>query len=301
VSQFARALGELNIDIFSANTPQAKGRVERMNRTLQDRLVKELRLQGICDMAGANVFAPQFMADYNRRFGRDPFSPEDAHRPLLEGQDLERIFTWRESRTLCRNLVVHFKRRTYLIEPNPETLDLARRRVRVDVHEAADGTVVIRFEGSSLPCDVLDKQPHVGAGDVVEHKRLGAVLSLIQSGQAHRDDRRLASRKLTLRDKARLREMQALAAEGPSVTRPLPATPASGPALPASNRNDRLAVMRDFFEGSGHFNPAVRTGVGAKLSIATDESFPTLPSTSTLTSILERWWKTDVSDWRRRR
>jgi hypothetical protein len=65
VTQFGRALGQLNIDIICANTPQAKGRVERMNSTLQDRLVKELRLRAISTMEAGNAFAPTFIEDFN--------------------------------------------------------------------------------------------------------------------------------------------------------------------------------------------------------------------------------------------
>jgi hypothetical protein len=81
VTQFGRAVAELNIDIICANTPQAKGRVERMNQTLQDRLVKELRLAGVSTMADGNAFAPRFMEDFNRRFARIPHNPHDVHRP----------------------------------------------------------------------------------------------------------------------------------------------------------------------------------------------------------------------------
>jgi hypothetical protein len=109
VTQFGRALTELNIDIICANSPQAKGRVERMNKTLQDRLVKELRLHGISTMEAGNGFLPEFMEDYNRRFGRAPKSAHDAHRQLRGDEDLSRIFTWQEERTMSRNLVVHFK------------------------------------------------------------------------------------------------------------------------------------------------------------------------------------------------
>ncbi len=70
ISQFGRALAELNIDIICANSPQAKGRVERMNQTLQDRLVKELRLRGISTMEAGNAFVPEFMESFNRRFAR---------------------------------------------------------------------------------------------------------------------------------------------------------------------------------------------------------------------------------------
>src|ERR1700747_1086050 len=100
---------ELSIEIICANTPQAKGRVERMNKTLQDRLVKELRLCGISTMAAGNAFLPEFMEDYNRRFGRTPKNSHDAHRPLRSDEDLSRIFTWQEERMMSRNLVVHFK------------------------------------------------------------------------------------------------------------------------------------------------------------------------------------------------
>jgi hypothetical protein len=99
VTQFGRALGELNIDIICANSPQAKGRVERMNKTLQDRLVKELRLRGIATMEAGNAYLPTFMDDYNRRFGRPPRNAHDAHRPLRGDEDLRRIFSWQEERT----------------------------------------------------------------------------------------------------------------------------------------------------------------------------------------------------------
>ena len=69
VTQFGRALGDLNIDIICANTPQAKGRVERVNRTLQDRLIKEMRLMNISDAEQGNKFLPEFMAKFNKKFG----------------------------------------------------------------------------------------------------------------------------------------------------------------------------------------------------------------------------------------
>ena len=92
-TQFGRALYELNIESICANTSQAKGRVERMNGTLQDRLVKELRLHGVHTMEAANAFAPAFMADFNTRFAKAPRSDFDAHRPLRGDEDLARIFS----------------------------------------------------------------------------------------------------------------------------------------------------------------------------------------------------------------
>lgn len=203
LTQFGRALCDLNIDIICANTPQAKGRVERMNQTLQDRLVKELRLRGISNMEDGNAFLPEFMVDHNRRFARAPQSAHDAHRPLQPGEDLVQTFSWQEERTMSRNLTVHFKRVTYLIEPGPETLPLGGRRVQV--REWEDGRVEIQCEGRTLPYSIFDKNPHVAAGAIVENKRLGAVLAVIQAGQDQRDRSRLASRKLTLRQKDRIR------------------------------------------------------------------------------------------------
>ena len=86
------------------NTPQAKGRVERANKTLQDRLVKELRLQGISTIAAGNEALPAFLADYNDRFGKEPRNPKNLHRPLSAGDDLTDVFAWREERTVSSNL-----------------------------------------------------------------------------------------------------------------------------------------------------------------------------------------------------
>src|SRR5206468_2499859 len=82
------------IDSLCANSPQAKGRVERANGTLQDRLVKELRLRGLSTPAAAEPFLPVFMADYNRRFATPARVAYDAHRPLLPSEDLTEIFTF---------------------------------------------------------------------------------------------------------------------------------------------------------------------------------------------------------------
>ena len=202
LTQFGRALADLNIDIICANTPQAKGRVERMNKTLQDRLVKELRLRGISNMDDGNAFLPEFMADYNRRFARAPQSAHDAHRPLQAGEDLAQTFSWQEERTMSRNLTVHFKRVTYLVEPGPETLPLGGKRVQV--RESEDGRVEIRCAGRTLPFSIFDKNPQVAQGAIVENKRLGAVLAVIRAAQDERDRTRLASKKLTIREKQRI-------------------------------------------------------------------------------------------------
>jgi len=207
ITQFGRALSELNIDILCANTPQAKGRVERAHLTLQDRLVKELRLRGLSTPEAGNAYLPEFLADYNERFAREPRSAHDAHRPLREDEDLGRIFTWQEQRKLSKNLTLNYKRVMYLVEPGPETLRLTGERCCV--HEYDDGRVELRHAGQLLPCSVFfDKDPHVSQGAIVANKRLSAALIQIQADQRERDRQRLASPKLTLRQKARIRADQ---------------------------------------------------------------------------------------------
>ena len=115
-TQFGRALEGLEIEAIHARTPQAKGRVERANQTLQDRLVKELRLRGINDMESANAYLPEFMADFNQRFAVAPSSEEDAHRPLLHSpRELDLLLSEQEERTLSKNLTVQYRNIAYQI------------------------------------------------------------------------------------------------------------------------------------------------------------------------------------------
>ncbi len=215
VTQFGRALSELNIEILCANTPQAKGRVERAHLTLQDRLVKELRLRGLSTPEVANAYLPEFLAEYNERFACEPQSPYDAHRPIRDDEDLDLIFTWQERRKLSRNLTLHYKRVTYLVEPRPETLALAGERCRV--HEYEDGHIEIRHSGQPLACRAfLKRDPHVTQAAIVANKRLEAALIKVRSDQQERDRRRLASPRLTIRQKNRIRAAMARAdAAGP--------------------------------------------------------------------------------------
>ena len=97
MTQFGRPLHALNIDIICAHTSQAKGRVERAHKTLQDRLVKELRLAGARTLAEGNALLPAFMADYNARFAKLPANKKDLHRPLRVGDDLETRLPGRRS------------------------------------------------------------------------------------------------------------------------------------------------------------------------------------------------------------
>src|SRR5205809_884351 len=155
LSQFGRALRELNIDLLCARSPEAKGRVERANGTLQDRLVKELRLRGLNDPVAAAPFLPEFMADYNRRFAKPPAVAYDAHRPLRPGDDLTQLFTLQETRRISRQLTVHYKRDFYVLD---DTVATRRRRgATVVVSEAEDGTVTMRINGRVLAARLYPK------------------------------------------------------------------------------------------------------------------------------------------------
>src|SRR5439155_16569730 len=131
MTQFGRALHALNIDIICANSSQAKGRVERANGTLQDRLVKEMRLRGINSIAAGNAFLPGFMDAYNVRFAKAPFDDRDLHRPLADHDDLDDAFAWKEERTVSMNLTLQYDKVLFLLEPTAITRSLARKRVTV--------------------------------------------------------------------------------------------------------------------------------------------------------------------------
>lgn len=190
-TQYGRALFELNIDILCANSSQAKGRVERANLTLQDRLVKELRLRGISTREAANAFAPQFMADFNGRFAKPPRRDFDAHRPVRADEDLDLIFTWRLQRKVSLSLTLQHERVIYLLQDTPANRSLIHRYI--DVYEYPDGRIELRAQGVNLPYARYDRLPQVDAAAIVENKRLGHALEAAQLLQAQRDDRRKSS------------------------------------------------------------------------------------------------------------
>src|SRR4051794_23977818 len=181
VTQFGRALSSLNIDIICANTPQAKGRIERAFGTLQDRLVKELRLAGVATIEAANDWLPGFIDTYNKRFGQAPANAKNLHRPLTVTDDLDEVLAWREVRTVTKNLTLHYDRMMLLLEPSPFVLGLVRKKVEGVSYP--DGRFAVQFDGVSLPFRVFDKTQTVQPGEIVENKRLGAALALVKQMQ----------------------------------------------------------------------------------------------------------------------
>lgn len=156
LTQFGRAMQELDIQIICANTPQAKGRVERVIQTLQDRLPKEMRLHGISGMADGNAYLPAFMQELNQRFAVEPRSSVNAHRPLTAKDDLVRILTWQEPRTLSKNLTLQFEKVVYQIQTQRPTYAL--RQALVTVCKDGQQNITIRYQDKVLPYTIFHKQ-----------------------------------------------------------------------------------------------------------------------------------------------
>ncbi len=148
MTQFARAMQELDIRLICANTPQAKGRVERRHRDLQDRLIKAMRLQKIATLEEANAFLPTFIDDFNKRFAKPPQDATNAHRELLPEHNLGRIFCQKTLRQLSKNLTLQYKGVIYQIIT--ERPSYAMRKVAVEVLETKDGQVMIEYRGKAL-------------------------------------------------------------------------------------------------------------------------------------------------------
>ena len=180
-TQFRRAIGALGIAGIQALTPQAKGRVERLFQTLQDRLVKALRLAGIDDMAAANVFLPAYLARHNARFAVPPTDAEDAHLHYDGGDTaLARICALQHRRRLSKDLALSFKRQRYLLQTGGRSR-YALRGQSVTVVEYPDGRVellcgeeVLPFKVFDEPCQVMlsadDKTLNARVGSVLEHR-----------------------------------------------------------------------------------------------------------------------------------
>lgn len=177
LTQFGRAMRELDIEIICANTPQAKGRVERALGTLQDRLVKELRLQGISSIAQANGFAVQYMQEFNQRFSVQPRSNHNAHRECLFSQEeLDIIFSKKDTRTLSKNLTLQYQNVVYQILSSRPTYAL--RKAQVTVCENDQGDISILYKGNPLLFSVYRKQEK--QSQVVSSKGVNAQLNKVK-------------------------------------------------------------------------------------------------------------------------
>ena len=172
LTQFGRAMQELDIEIICANSPQAKGRVERVIQTLQDRLPKEMRLRGISHLTDGNAYLPDFIADFNQRFAVDPRSSVNAHRPLSPKEDLARILTWQETRNLSKNLTLQFHKTVYQIQTQRPSYALRNALVTVCVN--AQEQITILYNGKALPYSIYKQQAK--QAEIVSTKQLDHAL-----------------------------------------------------------------------------------------------------------------------------
>ena len=159
ITQYTRAMKELGIEVILAHSPQAKGRVERSFDTHQDRLVKELRLANINDMAAGNVFLRDvYIDDHNTRFAVDPASNTNAHKPLLRSHNLDQILSRRITRSIANDYTVSFEKRFFQIsEDQPVRI---RPKDKIEVEIRLDGTTHIRAKGAYLSFKPVEKRPY---------------------------------------------------------------------------------------------------------------------------------------------
>lgn len=163
-------MDELKIELICANSPQAKGRVERANRTLQDRLVKELRLANISTIAEANDFLPRYIELHNNRFAVSPKNSRDAHREIDPHAALETILATRTATKLTKDLLFHHNNTIYQIISNSRRL--AFPYARVEVIECPDGTLHVQRDGQRLEFRFLANKtatPIVSAKNLNSH------------------------------------------------------------------------------------------------------------------------------------
>jgi hypothetical protein len=159
LTQFTRAAEvDLDIKVIKAGSPQAKGRVERLFETLQDRLVKELRLAKISTIPAANRFLDQtYLAKHNRKFSVPPKNNTDVHRTVGKTNvELDAIFSFQEARVLCNDYTIHWKNRIFQLEKRQPYFLLPRTKVTVE--ERLTGQVKIRYKGKYLKMHEIDPQ-----------------------------------------------------------------------------------------------------------------------------------------------
>jgi transposase len=158
LTQFGRAMKELGVTLIKAHSPQAKGRVERKNRTMQDRLVKEMRLAGINTMDAGNAFLSEdFLPKMNARQVVAAQRKTDAHRRLPRGLKLTEVLCFQEERVVGQDWCARYENRWFQIDPKHESLQLAGRRVTI--RHLLDGTIQLLHGPTRLTHEELPEPP----------------------------------------------------------------------------------------------------------------------------------------------
>jgi transposase len=164
MTQFGRMCERLGIRIIAANSPQAKGRVERNHGTHQDRLVKKLRRKKIRDHEGANEYLKsEYLPDHNRRFAHAAASPEDYHHKKLSGAALDEVFRLETERVIGNDWVVRYENR--FLQVNRQGNHQAPAKSKVVVCEWPDGRLEIRYRGQKVPWEEIEERPQRAEGD----------------------------------------------------------------------------------------------------------------------------------------
>jgi hypothetical protein len=148
LTQLGRLMEELGITSISANSPQAKGRVERLWKTFQDRLGSELRLAGACNQSQANQVLEQFLPDYNRKFKVQPQEAGSAYRPLPKDYKEEECFCLRYPRIVGADNVIRFEKQCWQILPSEFRQSYARCQVEVRIN--LEGKLAVYYQGQSV-------------------------------------------------------------------------------------------------------------------------------------------------------
>lgn len=154
LSEFERAMKELGVQVIHARSPQAKGRIERLFGTLQDRLVKEMRLRGISGVEEANEFLGEYLPKHNKRFAIAAKERGDLHRRVPRGMDLDRILCMKVERVLRNDFTVSYDNKIYQIKERTNAK-------KVIVEERINGSIVIRYRGAALRYREIETRPPV--------------------------------------------------------------------------------------------------------------------------------------------
>ena len=182
-TQFERAVRALGIEPILALSPQAKGRVERSFQTMQDRLVKALRLAGIDTLDAANALLPRFIEHYNARFAKPPRSPADAHRPAdIDAERLCHVTCEQHARTLSKSLSCQYRGRQYLIQTDGAPAYHLRGAPITVCDDGSDDTVVLLHQGKPLPYRVFAR--HDLPPRIADDKTLDAHVEAAKRRQA---------------------------------------------------------------------------------------------------------------------
>ena len=159
LTEVGRALKDLEVELICANSPQAKGRIERLFQTLQDRLVKEMRLRNISSIEEGNQYLEEYIKEHNSFFGVTSAKPEDMHRVVKE-EELDNAFCYKCERKLTKNLEISYSGR--ILQIQVEEPGYALRGAQVIIQESIEGQVKVIYKGKELKYKELLVKDHQG-------------------------------------------------------------------------------------------------------------------------------------------